>query len=111
MKKEKWEMTYNQYCENWLNNNKYASSYKKDTIKWNAKKKELLNEYYKLLQDRAEIGDIPEIVIRSLIKEIGEDQVVRIFRGTKEKGLYSWQQTQIKKQYRESEIENLRKLV
>lgn len=109
MKKEKWEMTFNQYCEDFLNNSKYKEKYKSNKTLWEGQKKLLLDKWYKLLQERAEEGDIPEIVIRSLVKEIGESTVRRIFRGTKEKGLYSWEQTQIKKQYRETNKENQHK--
>lgn len=111
MLKEKWEMTYNQYCEYILENSKYKEIYKRDKIKWENKKNNLLDEWYQILQDRAEVGDIPEIVVRDMIKRIGKNIVLRIFRGTKEKGLCSWKRTQIKKQYRESEVDNLRKII
>lgn len=108
MNKELWEMTFNQYCENFLNTNRYAKKYKENPTMWEGKKQDLLESWWQLLQDRAEIGDIPEIVIRSAVNIFGESKIRRIFRGTKEKGLQSWEQTQQNKVYREDIIDNLR---
>ena len=57
------------------------------------------------------IGSIPEKVIRSYVNIFGEKTTRRIFRGRLEKGLYEWEQTQIKKQYRESELTNIKQIV
>jgi len=110
-KKELYEMTFNQFCENWLNNSKYANKYKNNNKVWEDKKKDLFREWDQVLETRAEIGDIPEIVIRNLISIVGQESVLRTFRGTKEKGLYSWFETQKRIQHRESNINNLRKTV
>jgi hypothetical protein len=107
---ESWKLTYNQYCENWLENNKYKAAYKADQVKWENKKKDLKIEWICLLEERAEDGDLPEKVIRCLVDMVGRESVLRTFRGTKEKGLTSWLQTQTNKIHRESIIENLRKL-
>jgi hypothetical protein len=99
---ELWKLTYNQYCENWLNNSRYKEAYKADSKKWENKKKDLKIEWICILEQRAEEGDIPEKVIRCLIDIIGQETVLRTFRGVKEKGLKSWQQTQTNKLYRET---------
>jgi len=108
---ELWELTYIQYCNHYLENCKYKKAYKASPEKWESKKKDLLLDWNNILLERAEIGSIPEKVIRSYVNIFGEKETRRIFRGTKEKGLYSWEQTQIKKQYRESELVNIRKIV
>ena len=101
---ELWEMTYNQYCEYWLNTNKYKHQYKNDRQKWENKKQDLKLKWISILEERAEIGDIPEQVIRSLVNLVGKEVVLRTFRGTKGKGLQSWLQTQKNKIYREKSM-------
>ncbi len=108
---EKWELTFQQYREDYLENCKYKETYKKDPVKWEMKKMELIKQWEDILLERAEIGSIPEKVIRSYVNMFGEKATRRIFRGVKEKGLQEWEQTQVKKQYRESNIENLRKCI
>jgi transposase-like protein len=92
-----------------LNTNKYAKAYKTNSQLWEGKKRELFKQWEQTLENRAEEGDIPEIVIRSLVNIVGIESVLRTFRGTKEKGLNSWQQTQKNKIHRETIKENLHK--
>lgn len=106
---ELWEMTFKQFCENWLNNSRYKDKYKKDATRWNNKKRDLQLQWISILEERAEEGTIPEKVIRSFVNMFGEEQTRRTFRGVKEKGLELWNQTQTKKALRENIIENLRK--
>lgn len=105
---EKYQMTYIQFCENWLENSKYRETYKAKTAMWDAKKIDLKQEWVNILFGRAAEGSIPEVVIRSYVNMFGEDQTRRNFRGTLEKGLIEWEATQIKKIYREPYKENLR---
>jgi hypothetical protein len=104
-----WELTYIQFCENWLENSKYKKSYKANQTMWEGKKKELLKQWEDILLQRAEVGSIPEKVIRSYVNMFGEEATRRIFRGVKAKGLEEWEQTQMRKISRESILENLRK--
>ena len=108
---ELWELTYIQYCNNWLENSKYKKAYKASPEKWESKKRDLLQDWINILYARAEIGSISEKVIRSYVNLFGEKDTRRIFRGTKEKGLYDWEQTQIKKIYRDSELTNIKQIV
>lgn len=108
---ESWQLTYIQFCENWLKNNKYKKAYQTNPEKWENKKRDLLKDWEDILLERAEIGSIPEKVIRSYVNLFSEKRARSMFRGRKEKGLQEWEQTQIKKQHREPVIENLRKLV
>lgn len=107
----KWELTYNQFCQDFLDNNKYKKAYLAKPETWENKKKDLLIQWQNILFNRAEIGSIPEIVIRSYVNIFGEELTRRQFRGTKEKGLADWLITQTKKQLRESVKENYSKLV
>jgi len=106
-----WELTYIQFCNNFLKNNKYKNAYKANHEKWESKKKDLLLDWVNILYERAEVGSIPEKVIRSYVNLFGEKTTRRMFRGRKEKGLEAWEQAQIKKQYRESELTNIKKIV
>lgn len=108
MNKEIWEMTFNQYCKEFLNSNRYGAKYKKNPAMWEGKKNDLYKVWEQALEDRAEIGDIPEVVIRSLVNIVGVESVRRTFRGVKEKGLKSWERTQINKVLRENVKENLK---
>lgn len=104
-----WELTYNQFCNNWLENSKYKKAYKGNPVMWEGKKRELLKQWEDVLLQRAEVGSIPEKVIRSYANLFGESATRRIFRGTKGKGLQEWEQTQTRKVLGESILENLRK--
>jgi len=106
---ELWKLTYIQYCNHFLENNKYKNAYKSNPEKWESKKKDLLKDWENVLLERAEVGNIPEVVIRSYVKMFGEPTTRRIFRGTKGKGLEEWEQTQIKKALRENILDNQRK--
>jgi hypothetical protein len=96
-KKEIWEMTYEQYCTNYIENSKYSKAIKSNETQLKATRNICLTNWTKALEERAEIGSIPEIVIRAYVKMFGEEQTKRVFRGTKEQGLKEWRQTQINK--------------
>ena len=94
---EIWEMTYKQYCEYYIENSRYKDSIKNSKSQLESTKNSCLNRWVKSLEERAEIGDIPEKVIRVYVDMFGENQLKRVFRGIKSKGLKSWEETQIKK--------------
>lgn len=105
--KEKYEMTFNQYCEDFLNG-RYGSKYRENKKLWEQFKETNLKEkWVNILLKRAEEGTIPEIVMRSYVNMFGEARARRIFRGRLEKGIELWEQTQINKVYRENVIDNL----
>ena len=108
---ELYKLTYIQFCNHFLNTNKYSKTYKTNPDKWEWKKKDLLKDWENILLQRAEIGSIPEKVIRSYVNLFGKKTARRMFRGTTEKGLQDWEQTQIKKIYRDSELTNIRQIV
>jgi len=108
---ELYKLTYIQFCNHFLATNKYRKAYKADPRKWEWKKKDLLKDWENILLQRAEVGSIPEKVIRSYVNLFGEKIVRRMFRGTTEKGLQDWEQTQIKKICRELELTNIRQIV
>ncbi len=95
--KQIWEMTYEQYCTNYIENNRYSKAIKGNKNQLEFTKKSCLQKWINALEERAEIGSIPEIVIRAYVKLFGEEQTRRVFRGTKEQGLEDWKQTQINK--------------
>ena len=100
-------MTLKQYVDSWLENSKYKDKYKRLHVIWNKKQEELRKQWEEELQKRSEIGDIPEKVIRSYVAIHGEQITRHVFRGKRAKGLQSWEETQIKKLYREGVRENL----
>jgi len=108
---ELYKLTYIQFCNHFLNTNKYSKAYKANSKIWEWKKKDLLKDWENILLQRAEVGSIPEKVIRSYVNLFGEKTARRIFRGTTEKGLQEWEQTQIKKICRQSELTNLKQIV
>ncbi len=95
--KQIWEMTYEQYCTNYIENSKYTKAIKSNKNQLDSTRKSCLQKWIKALEERAEIGSIPEIVIRAYVKMFGEEQTKRVFRGIKEQGLKDWMQTQINK--------------
>jgi len=92
-----WEMTYNQYLNYTIDNSKYKNAIKSNPKQLEATKNSCLQKWVNALEERAEIGSIPEKVIRTYIIIFGEKQTRRIFRGVKAKGLEAWEQTQINK--------------
>jgi len=108
---ELYKLTYIQFCNHFLATNKYSKAYKAKPEIWESKKKDLLQDWINILYERAEFGSIPEKVIRSYVNLFGEKVTRRMFRGILEKGLYEWEQTQIKKIYRDSELTNIRQIV
>ena len=108
---ELYKLTYIQFCNHFLNTNKYSKAYKANSNAWEWKKRDLLKDWENILLQRAEVGSIPEKVIRSYINLFGEKVTRRMFRGTTEKGLQDWEQTQIKKICRELELTNIRQIV
>jgi len=108
---ELYKLTYIQFCNHFLNTNKYSKSYKTNSDAWEWKKKDLLKDWENILLHRAEVDSIPEKVIRSYVNLFGEKDTRRMFRGTTEKGLHEWEQTQIKKIYRDSELTNIKQIV
>lgn len=85
---EKFEMTFKEFCENWLANAKYASKYIADSKLWeNHKRSNLYPSWEKTLVERAEVGPIPENVLNSFIEVNNENLLFRLFRGRLEKGI------------------------
>jgi len=83
----KYEMTYEQFCENWLENAKYKKSYLNDSKLWEGKKRNLFLNWEKVLLERAEIGSIPENVLMSFISMSDEKTMFRTFKGVWAKGI------------------------
>ena len=108
---ELYKLTYIQFCNHFLATNKYSKAYKADPRKWESKKRDLLKDWENILLQRADVGSISEKVIRSYVNLFGEKVTRRIFRGRLEKGLQEWEQTQIRKICRESELTNIRQIV
>lgn len=82
-----YEMTYNQYCSHWLEHCKYIKSYVDNPNLWNAKKRDLLIEWKNVLLERARVFPLPSKVLVSYIREFGEADLFRTFRGIYEQGI------------------------
>jgi hypothetical protein len=84
---EKWQMTFNQYCEDYLKNCRYRAAYEADRKKWENKKRDLLNGWVEELKTRALVGPLSSPVIVSFIRQFDEALLYRTFRGIYEKGI------------------------
>lgn len=84
---ELWEMTYKQYCNNYLENCKYKNNYLNNNDRWEQKKKDLITVWENMLLDHAEDKIIPSDVLQSYIRVFGEERLFTRFKGTKEKGI------------------------
>ena len=89
------EMTFKQYCNDFLNNSKYGKKYLNDELLWNGKREQLKLEW----KEKVLMMECPakEIVIRSFIEEFGIDSINSVFRGSKEIIKENWLKTQVNK--------------
>jgi len=89
---ELYEMTFKQFCENWLEeNSKYKAKYLEKPALWEYHKKmSLYSQWEKILLERAEVGPIPSDVLMSFIRRNGEGLLFRMFRGRYEKGIQNF---------------------
>lgn len=85
--KEKWEMTFPQYCQDYLESCRYRAAYEANPQKWENKKQYLLNDWVNVLKERAKVGPIPSPVIMSYIRQFGERALFSVFRGVYEPGI------------------------
>ena len=106
-----WKLTFNQYLDYYINNSKYKNKILENKTQYEATKNICLQKWINELFKRAEVGSIPEIVIRSYIKIFDINQLKINFRGIKQKGLQEWEETQKKKQYKETIKENYKLLI
>ena len=81
MEKEKWEMTFPQYCQDYLENCRYKAAYEADPRKLPALYATLLPAWVSELMERAQIGPIPSPVLMSFIRQFDEGVLFRTFRG------------------------------
>jgi hypothetical protein len=89
-KMKKYELTFNQYCEDWLNNSRYKESYLKNSMLWNNKREQLLKEWVKELENAAIENIIPSDVLMSYIRIFGENALFSTFRGVHLKGIQNF---------------------
>ena len=105
---ELWEMTFKQYREHLLENNKYKNAYQSNVKMqelWESYKNIHLREWINVLLERAEIGVIPSDVLMSYIRNLSESDLFRTFRGTKSKGIEEFRIPKKIKDSRESKNE------
>lgn len=81
LEKEKWEMTFPQYCQDYLANCRYKAAYEADPKKLPALYATLLPAWVKELEERAQAGPIPSPVLMSFIRQFDEGVLFRTFRG------------------------------
>jgi hypothetical protein len=84
---EKWQMTFEEYCNYRLESCKYKESYLKKPELWEAKKRDLLNDWRKELSQRAKVSTIPLNVLKSFGEIFGVSDITRTFRGVYGKGI------------------------
>jgi len=86
---ENYEMTFKQFCENWLENSKYKTKYIADAKTWERHKMSILYpKWEKVLLERAEVGPIPSDVLISFNRiNKNEEFMFRLFRGKYSKGI------------------------
>jgi hypothetical protein len=84
---EKWEMTFPQYCQDYLENCRYKAAYEADPKKLPALYATLLPAWVSELMERAQVGPIPSPVIMSFIRQFDESLLYRTFRGIYESGI------------------------
>jgi hypothetical protein len=101
MKKESWELTYKQFCEQWLKDCKYKTSYEANKNLWLGKQEDLKPIWIQELMKRAEVGSLSPQVIMSFIRLYGEKDLFRTFRGRWEKGV---QDFRIPKKLRKGDV-------
>ena len=89
------EMTFKQYCADFLNNSKYGAKYKSNETLWNGKKEELKLKWKEEVLNMD--SSAKEIVIRSFVEEFGVQSLNALFRGSKEIILDNWNKTQVNK--------------
>lgn len=91
---ELWEMTFRQYRQHLLENNKYKNTYLNDKKLWNNKEQSQLITWELLLLERAKIGIVPSYVIMSYIREYGEKRLFARFRGIHSLGIMNFRMSQ-----------------
>ena len=84
---ELWEMTYNQFCDHYLNNCKYKNAYLKNNQLWENRKKDLITDWENILLEVAEIKIISSKVLQSYIRIFGKQRLFARFSGRKFKGI------------------------
>ena len=84
---EIWEMTYNQFCDHYLNNCKYKNAYLANLKAWENRKKDIITDWENTLLEHAENNIIPSDVLQSYIRLFDEERLFTRFSGKKSKGI------------------------
>ncbi len=79
--------TWKQFRDNYFNNNKYKNSYLNNKELYDYKCRELKREWIKHLLIIAKKDPLPHWVVTDYIRQFGEKEMFRTFRGIYEKGI------------------------
>ncbi len=85
-----WKMTSKEFINESLKLNKYQETIKKDPNRMRQYANTETQKWESLVEKHGEIGRLPDKVIEDYIQLFGEKALLRVFSGTKAKGIEGW---------------------